>query len=375
MNKLLFYPFSEDGLSQILWFEKLMPEYTISEIVAPKGLGVDGRDIGYISNRKTGRVATSDIDDAIRKCDTLFVPFGSQDDPAFSKVFSVIQKALYHQKDVICLYDLPTDVISFLEKEYKNFTYIAPNSDLNDFSTIRNKLEKTDKWNRLYAPSAFVIFVGGLFDIPRIDENYYMIISRLKDKGYRVSAIGRQRFNEFASFHAYPEWLLNNSLDGVEMILRLNEYIKHIDLGERPEVIVVEVPGAFIKYNNTFHNDFGFYPYIFSHAVEPDYFICCTLHDQGYPYFVERLSNAVEQKYGYPINYIDVTNYVIDIQDSKVKKELAYQHLSIGSVEHTENEHIKRSDLTCLPAQDEVTDCVIAVLNEKGQKPYSVLLE
>ena len=51
MRKAMIYPFSARCLPLTLYFSKFQPEYSISALVSPVGLGLFGRTPFYAANR------------------------------------------------------------------------------------------------------------------------------------------------------------------------------------------------------------------------------------------------------------------------------------------------------------------------------------
>lgn len=85
MRKAMIYPFSARCLPLTLYFSKFQPEYSISALVSPVGLGLFGRTPFYAANRtgESDLLVQCEIEVALKQCDALIVPYGDyKNDPS-----------------------------------------------------------------------------------------------------------------------------------------------------------------------------------------------------------------------------------------------------------------------------------------------------
>ena len=104
MHKLAIYPFSPVSIPLCEFFPVFRPEYKVTDLVSPVGLGLAEHDAGHATNRSNlGITVHGDINKAIDECDALLVPFGDlKNDPAFRDAFAVMNNATRQRKTVFC---------------------------------------------------------------------------------------------------------------------------------------------------------------------------------------------------------------------------------------------------------------------------------
>ena len=105
MRKAMIYPFSARCLPLTLYFSKFQPEYSISALVSPVGLGLFGRTPFYAANRtgESDLLVQCEIEVALKQCDALIVPYGDyKNDPSFYNAIDVIHCAVAMGKEIFC---------------------------------------------------------------------------------------------------------------------------------------------------------------------------------------------------------------------------------------------------------------------------------
>ena len=104
MYKLAIYPFTQSSFPLYEFFPIFQPEYEITHLVSPVGLGLAGHDAGFATNRSDfGIIVQDNIDQTLNECDALLVPFGDlKTDSAFFDTFDVMCKAAEQGKTIFC---------------------------------------------------------------------------------------------------------------------------------------------------------------------------------------------------------------------------------------------------------------------------------
>lgn len=189
-RKIVVFPFSVDSLFLIDIFEQFCPEYEISSLVAPPGLGLTDMDAGMADNRKnTGYIVKDDFESALNYADTFFVTGGDCQEFLHSNTLKAINKAIEMRKDIICSLTLEETQLKKIRKRAseKNveFKYYAENMKMKvDFSSAKLMVPRT-----FDAP---VILVGGTLEQNNVFEIFIKLVMKLRKKGLRVSAISQK---------------------------------------------------------------------------------------------------------------------------------------------------------------------------------------
>ena len=91
------------------------------------------------------------------------------------------------------------------------------------------------------------------------------IISVLLKENYKVSLISSRQFGNTENIHAFPGFMNGNGLNESEKIICYNQYLKYIEENEKPEVIVVGIPGELLP--TTITSGFSFSSIYFRRCV------------------------------------------------------------------------------------------------------------
>lgn len=105
MHKAMLYPFTDKSIPLFLYFSKFQPEYEITVLVSPPGLGLAGHSPLYAANRGDNipLLVQSDVEESLQQCDTLIVPFGNpQNDFSFCDAIPVVHHAAVLGKEIFC---------------------------------------------------------------------------------------------------------------------------------------------------------------------------------------------------------------------------------------------------------------------------------
>jgi peptide maturation system protein (TIGR04066 family) len=326
--KLCAIPFSILDIPIIINLTKYNPKYIVNSVVAPRGIGLDGKDIGFVENREElGYNVTSNMEDSITSCDSVLVLEKDRYTPLYDYANNAIDEAIIQRKNIICLLKLKKRELNNYKERCKelniNFTYIV--EDKLPLCTYKDISEP------LYKPHAPVIFIGELAENVQGYEVFCNLINVCRDKSIKVSAIGSERANGFLELHTIDFSDITGELD--KQVYKINKYIKKLEEKEHPGVIIIKLPKPMIKYDDDVRYDFGLSSYLISQAIEGSYFIVCSPYGFFNNEFWNTMSNNFQSKFGYGINAIHMSNKMVDYTDVIDKNDLSFLHIPIYQAE------------------------------------------
>ncbi|WP_310552013.1 TIGR04066 family peptide maturation system protein [Paenibacillus glufosinatiresistens] len=129
--------------------------------------------------------------------------------------------------------------------------------------------------------------------------------------GYKISVIGSRSYCEFLGFHSFPSFM-KSAMSETDKVLCFNRYIKEIEAKEQPDLIMVAVPGGFMRYNNKIINDFGITAYEVFQAVVPDAVVLSLFHEKYNADFINELLQSTKYKLGLEVDALHLSNRQID---------------------------------------------------------------
>lgn len=308
MNKLAIYPFSQSSSPLYEFLPIFRPEYETVHLVSPVGLSLAGYDVGHATNRSNmGIIVQDDIDQALADCDALLVPFGDlKTDPAFYDAFAVMCKAAEQGKTVFCAPKLT-------QSQYKKLNSIA--SSLH-YGFLEKAYRAEYVTTTMYSPSAPVVFVHNLTLEADSFEVTLSLAQSFKRDGHRVSVIGARPEYNFLGMNGAS--LLMNCVYGnqtycstPQYIQAFHHYLRIIELNQRPDVILVNIPGAAIPARDLYYNEAGIYLFLLSRIVRPDYAIVCMPYTALTADAFHSIDEELRAKFGCGLDMIHFTNRCI----------------------------------------------------------------
>ncbi|OPX43735.1 hypothetical protein CLHUN_24550 [Ruminiclostridium hungatei] len=304
-KRLLVYPFDNDFLAVIKHTE-LISEYEITKLVSPNGWGFAGKDAGSSGKwKETGIKVEGNFKEALGACEAvLFVDSHLKLD--FEKiVYPKMLEAITGKKDILC-------EIKVEDKIKKELAELASNNGVSCDFLSDNEVWSSPALSEIYNINIPVIFVLGISERANKFEIQLALRKRLLKEGYKVSQVGTKKYCELLGFHSMPSFIYGNSLSEPEKITLFNHYIKKMEKEEKPDVIIIGLPGGTMKFNNKYTCNYGITSYEISQAVIPDAAICSVLYEDYKPAYFENVCKSLQYKLGFKVDCFNLSNYQFD---------------------------------------------------------------
>lgn len=224
-NKIILYPYDYNN-SVILRYYDLFKYKGTFVPVSPKGTGLIGKDASIVD-----------------KGDKLNCIVKSFDDK--NEFLDKENLCILLESDYTC--DLEQDlsssdfkcVIDCIEKERELPLEVIPEDD-----------------HQIFKFETPVIFVTGLNE--RTNKKFIQLeLQRYFSKEYTVSLILSSGKAELFGDHSYPQFMFSKDISEAAKIILFNRYVKKIEQDEKPDIIVIGIPGSVFPYNFEVNNYFG----------------------------------------------------------------------------------------------------------------------
>jgi|GEM_PF-4539582 len=371
-KKVTVYPFHDAFIPVIKYLNVMSSEYKISNVVAPMGFGINGKDAGEAYRKsKTGYIVTNNIEAALLNSDVLLVTDGIKSMAIYDHLISQIKNAITMQKEVICtckLYDKDLLDLKELSKQKDvSFTYCKEEMqwwDNNKPDTDVTGIEKID------VP---VIFIGEVMDGFEGFEMLLQTTLYLQGQGYKVLSIGNPEYSNLFQIETIPAFIYQTGMKEEDKINYFNSYVYHLQKEKNPDVIVIQLPGGLMKYNTMITNEYGVYPFMISQAVRGDYMIYCSHFTDAAPKMFTMLSDTFKYRFGFEINAVNLTNKGLDETDIREKNiELPFVWYEQSIINDTVSKYNRDSLIPFYNCEngeeaDILFDEMIHTLSEYGQ--------
>lgn len=327
------YPFSENTIALIRFLEKLNSSIEIKIVSSEGGLFPAGFDVSKVDNRSNvfGIRVEQYSTDLMDNCELLIVPFVDYSNTSlYEKVKSVIFEALSHQKEVICAMRIASEdldkIQSFSNCYNATFTYLYTASDF---------LEEDNQMVELpyYVPNAVVIFTSTICIRDHVCESALSIVYGLRKKGYKISGIIQSGEGELLGIHSMPSSLDYSEGISSLWIKKFNKLIRTIDEKEKPDAIVIELPGTLLPYDDFNVGDYGLMPFAITQAVAPDFIHVCVPYGNYSPELINELSSICKSKYSHGIDSIHVSNTIKSDMETSSMGRYSHTHVNENYVD------------------------------------------
>lgn len=331
MNKLAIYPFNLE-FSPVLRHRKLLERFFIHRLLSPKGWGYCDKDAGICDGGgEIGITVGGDFDSAIDECDSvMFIDSNFRID--FEKnVFTKILKAVNSHKNIEIAAKLDIKardrIVELCRHKGVDFTDYCQKEE--DTFAINKDGIYPETLHKIHVP---VVFIMGVSERTNKFEVQLSLREHLTDMGYKVSQVGTKPYCELLSSHSFPGFMTGSFIPETQKIVFFNRYVKSIEENEKPDVIIIGIPGGIMAFNDELTNRFGILAYEVSQAVTPDFAILSILNGNYEQDFFSSIFNNVKYRFGFEIDCYSLANVQIDPAGTLLNKALKFMTLDEGSV-------------------------------------------
>ncbi|MFZ5986130.1 MAG: TIGR04066 family peptide maturation system protein [Bacillota bacterium] len=341
-EKVLVYPYNTE-FTPVVRHRKLIDKYEISQLISPNGWGLCGKDAGYADGGlDVGIIVNDGFENSLSDCDSVLFTDSSTLLDIDRYIFPKIESALKAKKNIIIAAKFKEDILAKIaclcEKEGGRFKHFSPRLQF-EFPRIPN--EEIQEIFKIEVP---VIFVLGVAERTHKFEIQLSLRERIIDMGYKVSQIGTRAYCELLDFHSFPEFMFDNSISEVVKIILFNQFVKKIEIDEKPDLIIVGIPGGIMPFDDTFNNRFGVLAYEVSNAITPDAAILSLFYDDYKIEDLVKLSTSIRYKLGTEVSCYNIANISFDYKSSQEERRMIYTTIDSKLVDR-KKEYINSSNI------------------------------
>lgn len=296
--KLLVFPANKD-VNAFARYGDMVKEFNNIAFVVPRKMDAGFVDFASLDGGPaTQKCITDDFDRELRTSDAvLFLENAKSMSAKF--ILNKFQAALSSGKRVYAEY-IPHGVDS------KAITVLSGSSVPADFSTDHGR----DNVYEIPVPVVFILGSG-----PNTHKFLVQVALRkfFIDSGYAISQVGTKCFSNFFGFPSIPSWTYQSGMTEREKIIALNRFFYNQYVQDKPEVMLIGVPGGFMPMNPMKYEDMGIFAYLISQAVTPDAAVFCSYAMDFTDEYVKWQKNVCKYKLNAPIRHVIISNTSMNI--------------------------------------------------------------
>lgn len=311
MKKIALFPVQKHNAA-LARYQDMIQDIQVIPILAPAHKSMQGKDLSALDGGSpAGIILQADFEEAVKDCDLLYLDdsrFLTRDE-SYSEYRSMAEK-----HSVSILYARTLSERLHLQDE-ENGSVKWQMSGMGDTSEL----------TAIDVPVISVLTMGNEMDQSHVEIGLRRFF---RNQGYRVSQIGTQEYSMLFGFSAAPHFLFAN-LDGKRKRLMFNQFVRRMIKEEKPDLLIMGVPEAVMKYNNQIPAGMGDVPCIMMDAVQSDIGVLCTCCQPYTEEYFKELSLFGRYRLNCEINYFNISNSVV-INDEDYHGRL--EHLPLDSM-------------------------------------------
>lgn len=291
--RLMVYPASNE-ISSFARYREMLKDIDSLSLVVPRGRGKEGEDFSQVDMGEfCSMPIQTNFHASLMTADTLYLP-----ESPFQVSPSFLQKEI---EDSVA----------------KNKTIYAENLCLKELSGSSDLQLPSAAWRcpftitKAMNPIACtipvpVVFVMGLGPHTNKFEVQLALRKAFIQSGYRVSQIASKRMSWFFGFDSLPDDFWTCCSSAREKIIYLNRFLYDKYIEEKPDVMIIGVPGSIMPLNHLRFEEVCDMAFFYSQAVHPDLTVLCIYaHDYSQEYF-NMLTTVCKYRYN-----VDVSQFVV----------------------------------------------------------------
>lgn len=297
--KVLVYPYDEE-FEVFIKHKDFLKNIEILELLSPSGWGLQNKVI-----EKSFIVKTDIKEVDLENVDALLLVDSIRNDIYKDEMMSVASQLAKSHKNIVlnrCISD----------KEYFELQNLCRDENV-QLVDIRNQSEEmiTDD-TRLKSIETPVVIIAGMGEHCNKLEVQMSLIDYLDKIGYKVSSVTSRSNMEIAGMHSFPKFMYGNTLDESSKIVNFNHYIKRLETEEKPNIILIGIPGSIMPISKKHSEHFGVFAFEVFNSIKCDIMVLC-MHNNAYTkeYF-EEVKKLCKYKFQTDIDAFAISNYAYD---------------------------------------------------------------
>ena len=332
-TRAALYPYRKEYFPLVKYFEEFQEKYILSDVIAPEGYGLSGRDVAFaVRQEPMGLMVQNALDITADWMTLLVIEPEEKEEALWSECINYIRQALESGKRVEYYCSdrkhIPQEVLRWSQMKSYNLTF--------------HMAEDTIKGNafadRFHVKSEildvpFILF-GGTVQEADVMETMLIFALELQKQGMNCLLIANDPIYQLIGADSVRYIIKDKTLEPAEKVQQVNWMMKDLEMGLAPDVILLEAPDALMTYNEFAPNGYGLETYMVSQAHQPDYLICNLPCDLFQVNMIEMISSALEKKLGCGIDAAGISNVVIDAMDVMQSQKISIVRMDEEMVEH-----------------------------------------
>lgn len=295
-NNIAIFPYSNE-LYSILGAIQVAQVMNLQYIMSLKGYGIIGKEIWVGDKKWTVQEQLSE--EQYTQIDTIWITSLAAN-LATNILYEFIEEVAKRKLEIFITAKLKDEVkeqIKEINQKYRNHVDFLDDPIYEDFKYENNVM--------VNVPVITVFGVGEMtqkLDIQIYLKNYF-------DEDFKVCQVGTSRDCKMLGMYSFPAFMLEKGYSEKEKICKFNHWIKELEDENKPDVIIIGIPGGIMPLNDKHTFDYGILAYEIFSAIKPDYSIMALYAGKYTNRFYEEMKMLCKYKYDIELDSFFVSKY------------------------------------------------------------------
>jgi len=348
VDKVGVYPYNAEFDPILRHMSLLDSGFHIKALISPSGWGLVGKLI--VSGIKGDEwIVVSEFKKVISDIDTVFIPSFNVTESIESLLVNEVKVITPKIKKVICSAKLSEKNAEDLKKSCENEGCTFINLNLPKSPQEYGLVHPMEEYPPLESIDVPIVVIAGLWEDTDKFEVSLVLRNKFIQSDYTVTQVGSRNCCGLLGIHSFPNFMLGDSETAVSKIVHFNRLILKLVRAEKPDVVVITIPGAIKNMSNKHTRGFGLLPYIVFQALIVDFFLFCTVYEDGSTQFLQEMSTMCRYKFDCPVDCYHMSNILFNLNESK-------------SLKRTVIDRVERDDVSRV-LKTEFDDSPIPIIN------------
>lgn len=339
MNRIAVFPYDEN-FYPLLKNSESMVGFEISKVFSIRGWGYVGRNIFDVSDTTSRIIHVEDISEKLNEEEfDIFLLAEPEHNIDENYIVQIIDRMAQMNKTIWIFKSLSDEIITKID------TICEKNKVEVQFFSKDIENVVFDGEEILYDISTPIITVAGMGEkTNKMELQMDLVISLQKDK-YKVVWVSSRNEALLYNGQKFPTFMYDEGVSEKKKILMYNHYLKWIEQSEKPDVILIGIPGGIMPDSKKQVGYFGITSFEVLNAINPDYFIMSLYGNTLGKNYLDELRNVMKYKFNVEVDSF----YVGDMeQDAYSLDKLApIEYIHLGQL--TVDKRVKDVNYTEIP--------------------------
>ncbi len=347
MLKMLMYPYQKQFNWVFEMMEKGLP-------VSVKAIGLEGdcRQTEY-GERVCREIQFEQV---LSEADILWI-LPTEIELDFEKyIFPKVKSAVKNNKKILCTRELESHEMEILKNTVPEKLWVKQEVRVPEY----------EKNNFIFDIDAPVVYVVGISRQINSTEHLVKLQQEFASEQYKTVIFSDAPEVLLFENGYFLSMLKNNSLSNTERFIKMNHFIKQIEIQENPDLIIMGIMNGAVSLGMDIIEDFGIDVYGAARTVRPDCVVANVFYGEYKKGMLEEIGKEIQRTMGEEVDFYNITNQIMDSKESDMLKRVSTIEVEKSMVHHLLG-CLSQNDVFGLNSDKEYERLTVSIINKLSE--------